>query len=36
MKFDETLNKLVGSNKTGEILMRVRAKLQEARENYSK
>jgi predicted NAD-dependent protein-ADP-ribosyltransferase YbiA (DUF1768 family) len=27
MKYDETLDKLVGQNKTGEILMKVRAKL---------
>jgi hypothetical protein len=28
MKYDETLNKMVGNNKTGDILMKIRAHLQ--------
>jgi len=33
MNFDDTLNKLVGENKTGEILMKVRTILSAAKEN---
>jgi hypothetical protein len=35
MKYDDTLDKLVGENKTGEILMKVRAILS-AKENQEK
>jgi len=33
MNYDDTLNKLVGKNKTGEILMKVRTILSAAKEN---
>jgi hypothetical protein len=36
MSYDETLDKLVGENTTGEILMKVRGILSAAKQNEAK